>query len=488
MNPNKPSYKWILLILIMISTTMAILDTTIINSVIPILTSKFDENLLHIEWIITGYLLSMCIMLPTAGWLAEKWGFKRVYLWGMILFTLGSYLCFASSQLWQLIVSRVIEGFGSGIVQSVGLAIITRHFPAKTRTLALGLWGIAAAAAVSMGPYLGGVLLKDYGWNSLFIINVPIGILDILGAWLIMRNIKTNSSLKFSLWGFLLTGLWAPLLIVGLSMGVSQGEGWAVGWSSPFVISSLLLSVAMGIGFVIYNLKSEHPIIELSIFRDRTFSFSIIALGALGFGFYGGNYLLPIYMEHALGYSAIFVGSLYLPVGIIQGVLSPLSGMIAKRTGEWILIVIGLSLVTIYLTMSVFYDANTSYHYIWFSVIIRGVGLGLAFTPLNALAVKHLENSQMASASGINNTIKQVSGSLGIAVFTAIVTMSSLSSGSSLDHHNNSQLSATSSDSFVGAIDINFAIAAFFSLISLIFIIMIKPPKNRSRSVLNSKV
>ncbi|MFI3299648.1 MAG: DHA2 family efflux MFS transporter permease subunit [Rikenellaceae bacterium] len=453
------AYKWWLLALMMVSTAMAILDTTIINSVIPALSKDFSENLSHIEWIVTGYLLSMCIMLPTAGWFASKWGYKRIYLIGMILFTLGSYMCYLSSSLSMLIFSRVVEGIGSGVVQSLGLAIIIRHFDARNRALALGLWGIASAAAVSMGPYLGGELLLLYGWNSLFAINVPVGVLNILVAALVMNEVKDSGIGKFNLWGFLLTGLPAPLLVVGLALGVS------LGWSSIIVLSTLSGAILSGIGFVLYNKSSKEPFIDFSIFHNRNFALSVIALGGLGFGFYGGNYLFPLYMEHSLSYTAIMVGGFYLPVGLLQGVLAPISGVLARRTGEWILVVVGLSLFCIYLLMSAWYGLETSFGYIVVSVLLRGFGLGLSFTSLNALAVKTLSHEQMTSASGINNTIKQVSGSLGIAIFTALITSSLHPEKLSL---------VTPKEHYVEAVDSSFYIALFFALFGLLAVLFMR--------------
>ncbi len=460
---SSSSYKWWLLGLMMVSTAMAILDTTIINSVIPALLKDFNENLTHIEWIVTGYLLSMCVMLPTAGWMAQKWGYKRLYLTGMVLFTMGSYLCFLSENLNMLIAARVIEGFGSGIVQSLGLAIIIRHFDVKQRTLALGLWGIASAAAVSMGPYLGGELIASYGWHSLFALNVPIGLVNIVVAWVIMKEVRDNGIGKFNIWGFLLTGLWAPLLVVGLAMAVSSGTSDFVGWDSPFVIICLAGSGAMGVGFVIYNLRSSEPMIDFSIFRDRDFTLSVIALGALGFGFYGGNYLFPLYMEHSLSYSAIIVGSFYLPVGALQGVLAPLSGVIARRTGEWVLVVIGLVIFCIYLLLSAMYGQATSLDWIVTSVLLRGIGLGLSFSVLNALAVRNLTHAQMTSAAGINNTIKQVSGSLGIAIFTAMISNAV---------HPGKFTASTPAELYVGAVDNSFWIAFAFALVGLGAVVM----------------
>ncbi len=478
MKSSNPTYKWWLLIIMMMSTAMTILDTTIVNSIIPVLLKDFGTTLSKVEWIVTGYLLSMCVTLPTAGWLAEKWGYKRIYILAMVFFTLGSFMCYLSPGINELIGARIFQGFGSGAVQSLGLAIIIRNFDTKTRTIALGLWGIASAAAVSMGPYMGGEMLRAFGWNSLFAVNVPIGVLNIIAVAIIYQEYKDPKAGRFNLGGFLLTALWAPLLVVGLAMGVSQGGGALAGWDSPFVILSLLGAVAMLVGFVIYNKRSASPIIDFSIFKDRNFRLSLIALGCLGFGFYGGNYLLPLYMEHSLSYSAIVVGSLYLPVGIIQGVLAPLSGFIARRTGEWILVVIGFSFFVVYLIISAVYGQSTPMWVIVLSVVLRGVALGLAFTPLNALSVKNLDKEQMTSASELNNTVKQVSGSIGIALFTALLAISM---------HPSKITAQTPAKLYIDGIDLNFVIAAGLAVVALVCLLMIKK-KSRNFVLLKKKV
>lgn len=461
---TSPSYKWWLLALVMISTAMAVLDTTIVNSGIPILMRDFSETLSRAEWIVTGYLISMCVMLPTAGWMAQKWGYKRVYLTGLIVFTVGSLLCTFSQNTDQLIASRVIEGFGSGAVQSLGMAIIIRHFDGRMRGIALGLWAVSAAAAVSMGPYLGGLLLTDYSWNSLFVINVPFGVLGIVGTAIVMKEVRDEGMGRFDLLGFLLVAIATPLLVVALSMGASRTVSAFTGWSSPFVIGSLVASLLMLAWFVDHTRRSKSPIIDLTIFTKRTFALAIVALTFFGIGLFGGNYLLPLYLEHSLNYSALAAGSVYLPVGIIQGTLAPLTGVVAKWTGERVLVISGLIIFTSYFALSALFDTTTPAWLISTTVYLRGVGIGLSFTPLNTLAVSELTHSQMTSASGVSNTVKQVSGSIGIAIFTALIA----SGVSTAATH------AVAEQNYVHSIDWSFGIAALFSLLGLITVLFIR--------------
>lgn len=454
----KNSYKWWLLALVMVSTAMAVLDTTIINVGIPDIMRSFDASLSQVEWVVTAYLISMCVMLPTAGWIAQKWGYKRIYLSGLVVFTLGSLWCSVSGSVGELIAARVLEGFGSGTVQSLGMAIIIRHFDNKERGLALGLWAISTAASVSMGPYLGGLLETHYSWHSLFIVNIPIGVVASVLTFFVMREVKDDHLGRFDLLGFLLVAISTPLLVVGLAMGASQSQSVLTGWSSPYVLLAIFASLAMLVIFVIHSLRIPSSIIDLTIFKNRSFSISIIALTFFGIGLFGGNYLLPLYLEHSLSYSALAAGSVFLPVGVIQGGLAPLTGILNRWTGNKILIVSGLIVFTSYFVLSSFFDQTTPYWLIVTTVYLRGVGIGLAFTPLNTMAVSGLSPEQMTSASGVANTVKQVSGSIGIAIFTALISSAAVA-GESFDK---------AANGYVASIDDSFMIAAVFSALGLV--------------------
>lgn len=415
----KPSYKWALLTLVMVSTFMAVLDTTIVNVGFNSIMHYFDRGLGEAEWVTTAYLLSMTLMLPTAGWFADRFGYKRVYIIGVVVFTLGSLLCSMSPTLELLIASRVFEGFGSGIIQPLGLAIVMREFDTRQRGLAIGMWAVAVAASVSFGPFIGGELLTSYSWSSLFVVNVPIGIAVAIAMVVIMHADQGEKSNRFDLLGFLLVALSLPLFVLSLALGSSPSNH--DGWSSPYVLGGLIGSVVLLGYYVRHALRCESPIIDVRIFKYRSFSIAIIGLLFLGVGLFSGNYLLPLYLEHSLGYSALAAGSVFLPVGLIQGSLAPLTGWIGRYTGNKILIISGLLILTSYFAMSFFFDASTPRWYIMITLYLRGLGIGLSFTPLNTMAVSELPRSMMSNASGIANTVKQISGSAGIALFTSLL-------------------------------------------------------------------
>lgn len=444
----KNSYPWWVLCLVMASTAMAVLDTTIVNVALPAMMRELHATLPEVEWVATAYLIAMCVMLPTTGWLAGRWGYKRIYISGLLLFTLGSMACALSDSLLSLIVWRSVQGLGSGMLQALGLALVTRAFTPEKRGVAIGWWALAAAASVSLGPFVGGWLMAHYSWHALFVPNVPIGLVVATVAAIVMTEERKEQMGRFDPRGFLMLGLSAPLLVVGLSLGASASDVVWAGWSSPYVWLSIVLALVL-FGLYIHRSKRvENPVLDLSVFKDRRFALSIVVLALFGVGLFGGNYLLPIYMEHDLGYTPLAAGLVFLPVGVIQGTLAVLSGGWGRKVGYKVLVVWGLVFFTLYFALSATLSPSSSEGFIVFTLLLRGIGIGLAFTSLNTLAISGLERDQMAAASGAANTVKQISGSFGIALFTALFAVSS-------------------------AVEVSFLLAALFSLVGLVVVLFL---------------
>lgn len=456
-------YKWWLLLLVMVSSFMAVLDTTIVNVGLETIMRSFGKPLIDVEWVVTGYLLSMCVMLPSAAAMGERWGVKLFFVLGLSVFTLGSLMCSISDTLSSLIFWRVIEGFGSGVLQSLGMALVIKEFQAKERGLALGLWAMASAVSVSMGPYLGGLLVSHYPWNSLFMVNVPIGIITIIAAWLIMKEQKEPATGRFDFWGLILIGLSTPLLVLGLALG-SDGK-----WFTVEVIGTILVAITLLTIFILRSLRIASPLINLRLFRFQSFSIAMAVILLFGIGLYSGNYLLPQFLEHSLGYTALAAGSVFLPVGVIQGALAPMSGYLSRYTGNKILVVAGLMIFVSYFMISAFFTSTTPHYMIMLSLYLRGIGIGLSFTPLTTLAVSQLGPKDMASASSVANTVKQLSGSIGIALFTAMLA-------SRVAHH---ALTVSAPEAYIRAIDESFLISAIISAIGLVVVLFLRTVKTK---------
>lgn len=438
---KSPQYKWWLLANIMLGTFLAIMDTTIVNVGLPVIMREMGHGIGEAQWVATGYMLSMIIMLPTAGYLAQRYGYKRIYMLGLVIFTIGSLMCSTSHSLIELIAWRIFQGFGCGMIQPLGMAIISREFPPRQRGLALGFWAVAVAASVSVGPFVGGYLVDNFSWHSIFVVNVPLGILAIVGTILIQHEYREKEVGKFDIIGFVLMVMWLPTSLFTFSQ-LSAADN-TQGWLSPMVLVSAGVTVLFFLLFVWYSLRSAKPLVNLRLFKYRDFSVGILIMSLFGVGLFGGNFLLPLYLQHVLGYSAMAAGLVFLPVGLIQGTLAPLSGMLGRHTGNKVLVVAGLVLlVSYFLLSSTFYD-HTPEWVIMLSLYLRGLGMGLSFTPLNTIIVNSVPQDQITQAAGISNTLRQTAGSIGIAALTWILTMTAAGGSTPIQPEHEQQMRNT---------------------------------------------
>lgn len=293
------AYKWWILGMIMLGTFMAVLDVTVVNVGLPAIMSAFGIGISTAEWVITAYMITMTVMLPSAGWFADRFGNKRIYILGLALFTLGSWLCGKAPGDLFLIWARALQGVGSGIIQSLGLAIVTREFRPEERGLALGLWAMAAAASISFGPLLGGYLVDAYSWHRIFDVNVPVGVLAILLSAFIQKEWKSPARHPFDWRGFVAIALFMPLAIFALARGNSPTNH--DGWASPTVIGCFAVAAVALAYFVRTELRSPAPLLQLRLLGERNFGVSMAVLTLFSIGMLGGTYLLPLYMPARAG-------------------------------------------------------------------------------------------------------------------------------------------------------------------------------------------
>ncbi len=419
-HPRNKLYKWFVLANVMLGTFMAVLDSTIVNVSLPKIMSSFGVGLSTIQWVITAYMLSMAAMLPTSGWLADKFGYKKVYFWGLFLFTFGSLLCGMSNDETTLIASRVLQGLGAGMIQPLGMAIITREFPPQQRGIALGFWSIAAAASVSFGPMIGGYLVDNFSWQLIFDVNVPVGILALVFTVIIQREFINPNVKKFDYIGFISVVIFLPVLLYALSEGNAQTN--SAGWSAPYILVCFAVSAVALAVFLTQELTTENPLIDLRLLGDYNFGMTNIVMLVFSMGMFGSTFLLPLYLQNSLGYTALQSGAVFLPVGIIQGAIAPVAGRFADKVDAKIPVIIGVALMV----LSFYLNAQLSYlterPFIMLSLYIRGLGMGLMFTPLTTLGLLTISREKMAQASGISNTIRQIGGSLGVAILSTVLT------------------------------------------------------------------
>ncbi len=415
---TSPTYKWWLLGNVMIGTFMAVLDATIVNVGLPKIMASYGVGLDKIEWVLTAYMLSLAVMLPTSGWLADKYGYKRVYFLGLFLFTLGSFLCGVSPTEDFLIISRVIQGLGAGCIMPVGMAIVTREFPPEKRGIALGFWSIASAASVSFGPLIGGYLVDNFSWPLIFDVNVPVGIAGMLATAIIQKEFKTKIKRSFDVIGFISVSIFLPLLLYALTEGNAATN--AGGWHSPTVLFCFALSALAFVVFITAEFLVKEPLIDLRMLGNYNFGISALVVFIFGVGMFGSTFLIPVYLQNTMGYTAIQAGSVFLPLGLIQGIVAPLAGIFSDKINPKVPIIIGALLLSLsfYLNSSMSY--LTELDYIMLTLYMRGLAMGLMFGPLTTISLMSIPRHKMAQASGISNVIRQVGGSFGVALLTSI--------------------------------------------------------------------
>ncbi len=412
-------YKWWILGLVMLGTFMAVLDVTVVNVGIPAIMSAFNIGISTTEWVVTAYMITMTIMLPSSGWIADRFGNKRIFILGLAIFTLGSWLCGRAGSDSFLIGARALQGIGSGMIQALSLAIVTREFPPKQRGLALGLWAVAAAASISFGPLIGGYLVDYYSWHLIFDINVPVGILAIVIALFIQKEWRSEAKGRFDWIGLVAVIFFMPMTIYALARGNSPTNPH--GWASPDIIVCFCVAAVALVIFILRELRTAHPLLDIRLLGERNFGVSMAALFIFGIGMFGGTYLLPLYMQKGLGYTAIMAGSVFLPVGLIQGALSTVSGYLTRYLRTLPLIFAGILVMALSFYLASRFDAHTPHRHILTVLYIRGLGMGLTFAPLSFFSLRNLRQEEMAAASGISNSIKQLAGSLSIALLTTLM-------------------------------------------------------------------
>lgn len=414
-----PTYRWWVLATVLITTFMAVLEATVVNTALPSMQNAFGTSLDIIQWVLTAFTLVSAVVLPLSGWLADKVGYKRTFILSLILFTVGSGLCSLAWNESVLIFFRIVQAIGAGMIQPVGMAMVTREFPPNQRGMAMGFYGIAAAASISVGPSLGGFLTDTFGWASVFLINVPFGALGIIASYLIQKEYKNPNVGKFDTWGFTAVAIFLVSLLLALGDG---NAGWNTGgWTSPFIITCFGISFVAFVIFLYIELTIDKPIVDLRLLLERNFGLSNLLLFVIGFVLMGSTFLFPVYLQGNLGYTALQSGLMFLPLGIVQAAISPVTGILADKTSPKIPSILGVLVLMVSFYMNTFLSANPPYWLLMVPIILRGVGFGLLFIALQSVSVNSLPRDKIAQGSGLIALTRQIGASFGVAVFGAIL-------------------------------------------------------------------
>jgi EmrB/QacA subfamily drug resistance transporter len=378
--------------------------------------SVFGMPLDDAKWIITAYSLTLGAIIPLTGYLQDIFGPKKIYMFALGMFSIGSLLCGFAWSGGTMIAFRILQALGGGMIMPVGMSIIYGLFPREKIGLALGFWGIAAMAAPAIGPTLGGFIIEKMDWRMIFNVNVPIGVIGVIMAGILLKGSEKKPFKSFDIIGFLscTIGLVSVLYVLG--------EGSSIDWSNvenPILMTLGCLSLIL---FVVNELTHPNPLLDLRVLKLFDFSISIIISGVLTLALMGSSYILPMFLQNVRGYTAMETGLIMLPSALVMGVLMPISGSMFDKLGAKPLVIPGLIIVGI----SSFELANTinmssSKEYIILITCIRSIGLGLAMMPISTVGMNAVKKELVAGASALNNTIRQVVGALSVTIMSTVM-------------------------------------------------------------------
>ncbi|MBM7867851.1 DHA2 family efflux MFS transporter permease subunit [Heliobacterium gestii] len=400
---------------VVIGTFMAVLDTSILNVALPKLMVLFSVDTKEIQWILTAYMLVSGAVIPIMSYLGDNYGYRALYAYCLAAFTAGSLLCGLAWNNESLIVFRVIQALGGGLIQPASMALMFRFVPKEKMGMAMGLFGLSIAVAPSIGPSLGGFIVEDYSWRWLFMINVPLGVLGFVLCQTLLPETEKRASTHFDFWGLFLSSGSAFLYLLALD----KGQDW--GWSSYTIVMLLLTATAMGALLVVVELNHPNPMLDLRLFKVPQFTYSVLISSCLYIILIGGVLLWPIYLQNIRGYSAMQTGLILMPQAVAMGLMMPVAGKLYDKIGARPMAMVGIPLIGIatYLMHTLTVDTPQSVFDVW--LIIRGLGLGLTFMPVNTAGVSAVPVMKSGAASTLNNLVRAVAGSFGIALTTSLL-------------------------------------------------------------------
>ena len=410
---------WIIAISVMFCTFMEVLDTTVVNVSLPHIAGNLSATIDEVTWVLTSYLVANAIILPITGWLSNYFGRKRLLLFSVMGFTLSSFLCGAAPNLPLLIIFRLTQGACGGALQPLSQAVLLESFPPESRGKAMGFWGLGIVVAPVLGPVLGGWLTDSYSWRWVFYINLPVGLLSVIMVQMFVFDPSYIKRSKASIdyWGIGMLAVWVGALQVAFDKG--EELDW---FSSHFITILTIVAVTFSIGFLVRELVAEHPVVNLKVFLIRSYSAGVFLMTVLGFVLYGSIVVIPIWLQTLLGYPAMATGWTMAPRGLGSMIGMPLIGMIVGRVDERKILALGLALGALSTWELSQLNLNIGFWDLFWPQAIQGFGLSMVFVPLTTISMNPVPREAMGNATSLFNLMRNLGGSVGIAVVTLMNT------------------------------------------------------------------
>lgn len=417
MKSHDGMYKWMALSVVLVGTFMAVLSSSLVNLAIPKMMSVFGVPLADITWVLTAYTLAMGAVVPLTGFLSDTLGLKKLYVISMVIFTLGAAL---SGMAWSnnlMIIFRIIQAIGGGLMSPVGMSIVYTIFPPEERGKALGVWGIAAMAAPALGPTVGGYILSNLDWRLLFYLNVPIGVFGTLFAIILLKETpKKPFEGNFDIIGLITSvlGIVCTLYVVG--------KWSSIDWKNIEYPLLLTLGIFNLILFVINELGHPNPLLDLRVFKIYNYSLSQLISAVTVLAMMGGSYILPLYMQNIKGLTAMQSGLILLPAAVASAVMMPISGGLFDKFGAKFVTVPGLAILALGSYEMAFFTPETSNQTIIIVSVIRGIGLGLCMMPVSTVGMNAVPMALVGKASALTNTIRNIVSSISVTIVATMMT------------------------------------------------------------------
>jgi EmrB/QacA subfamily drug resistance transporter len=413
-------YVWRIAGVVILGMIMSILDTTIVNVALRTLGHDLHSSISQIQWVVTGYLLSLAAVIPVTGWAARRYGAKRVYMTSLVLFTAGSALCAVASSTTALVLFRVLQGVGGGMLMPVGQLIMAQVAGPKRMGRVMGIVAMPAMLAPILGPVAGGVILANLHWSWIFLVNVPIGLLAFIAAWRTIPETESGPAGRLDLVGLALLSSASSATVYGLSQLGTHGS-----LTAPVVLWPIAAGLALAGVFCWHALRVERPLLDIRLYTNRVFASASLTTFGLGAALFGAMILVPLYYQEVRHESVIVTGLLVGPQGLGMLLVTPFTGRLTERFGGGRVALVGVSILCVGTIPLAFVGVGTSILYISLVLVARGVGIGFAFMPAMTAAFAALAPEQLSDATPQLNVLQRIGGAIGTAVLAVVLQRAS---------------------------------------------------------------
>jgi len=424
---HPPVNKWLVTLSVTFGTLMGTIDASIVNVALPHIRGSIGATLEEITWITTGFIVATVIVMPLTGFLSRMFGQKRVYLTSLMVFIIGSALCGTAHSLATLALFRVLQGMGAGALQPTEQAILRQTFPPHEQGMAMAVFGMAVVLGPAIGPTLGGYIVDHYSWPWIFFINLPVGALGFLMVSAFVHEDEETLRANHAQAEREKKSVdWSGIAMLAIGLALVQyvlEEGTRDDWFESRTISACLaIGIIALVAFVIRELTAETPAVNLRLFKDKTFLSSTL-VSAVQFAIMMANlFLLPVFMQEMLGYSAVDTGLTMLPRAAIMFVANPIVGKLYGKVSLRALVANGVICVSIGSFAMATFTLQTSLAHIILATLIQGIGFSCLFIPLAAASLSHIPRAKLPDATGLNSLFRQLGGSIGLAIFATLLT------------------------------------------------------------------